>query len=524
MKYTCTPFLLIICLLFSLSASSQTPVFNVKDYGASGKKEDNARPAIQQAIDACSASGGGTVYFPPGAYTSGAFAMKSNITLLLEAGATLYASRDTSAYKLTKSSGYGEGGVPVLIYGKDLQNISITGKGTIDGQAEHTWEALKGVDNFISSETENARKAGVPMERAYTIAPRLSLVYLVDCRNIHIENITLQWSPHWTLHVAHSKEVFIRGIRLFSDLEKGVNADGIDIDGCSDVMISDCHIATGDDAICLKSTNRDGRYTSCENITVTNCTLTSSSAALKIGTETFGDFKNIVFSNCVISNSNRAIGIFVRDGGMVDHVIFSNLTIECKRKHFNWWGSGDAIRFVILKRRPGSKLGSIHNILIKDVMAHVQGTSLIAGHGDKNIGNISLSNVQLLMNPESLPDKRATHALQVNGVTNLHMTDVRVQWDTIATEKAWQSALHIAKVGELTIEGFKGRQGLLNEKFPAIDLQAIGKGVIRNSSTAPGTTNSLFVDEASKKGIHLFNNEFTDMGEKAGKKRSKKLR
>jgi polygalacturonase len=383
--------LLGFCLIGKLSAQHQIPVFNIKHYGAEGQKQQDAGQAIQQAIDACAAAGGGLVYFPPGAYTSATVALKSNVTLHLEAGVVWYASRDSSAYNLTKSSGFGEIGVPVLLYGKNLQNISITGKGTIDGQAEHTWEDLKGPDNFIALETENARRSGVKMKRAYAVAPRVSLVYLVDCRNIHIENITLQWSPHWTLHVAHSQQVFIRGIRLFTDLKKGVNADGIDIDGCKDVMITDCHIATGDDAICLKSTNRDGRFTNCENITVSNCTLTSTSAALKIGTETFGDFRNIVFSNCTISNTNRGIGIFVRDGGTVEGVLFSNLVMDCSRKDFFWWGDGDALRIVLLKRTPQSKLGTIRNIVVSNVVANVQGSSLIAGHTEKEIENIVLS-------------------------------------------------------------------------------------------------------------------------------------
>jgi hypothetical protein len=428
---------------------------------------------------------------------------------LLEAGATLYASRDTSAYNISKSSGYAEGGVPVLIFGKDLVTVTITGKGTIDGQAAHTWEDMKGPDTFIAAETENARKAGIPMKRAYAASPRVSLIYLVNSKNVRIEDVTLQWSPHWTLHVAHSEQVFIRGIRLFSDLEKGVNSDGIDIDGCKDVMISDCHIATGDDAICLKSTNRDGKYTNCENITVTNCALTSTSAALKIGTETFGDFRNIVFSNCVISNTNRGIGIFVRDGGTVSDVIFSNITMRTDRKHFNWWGDGDAIHFVLLKRTPQSKLGTIRNILVENVISHGQGTSLIRGHPERELENITLSNVQLFMHPESLPDKRATHALAVNGVKSLALNDLSVRWDTLSPEPAWQSALRITDVAELTIDRFTGRQGLIKSAYPAISLEAIGRGTIRNSLAPPGTGTFLVTPPGAGKKISLSGNDLS---------------
>lgn len=501
--------LLDVCLVSKLPARQQAAVFNIKSYGASGHKQQDARQAIQQAIDACAAAGGGLVYFPPGAYTSATVALKSNVTLHLEAGAVWYASRDTNAYNLTKSSGFGEVGVPVLLYGKNLQNVSVTGKGTIDGQAEHTWEALKGVDNFIAAEMENARKSGVTMERAYALAPRVSLVYLVDCRNIHIENITLQWSPHWTLHVAHSQQVFIRGVRLFTDLKKGVNADGIDIDGCQDVMITDCHIATGDDAICLKSTNRDGRFSNCENITISNCTLTSTSAALKIGTETFGDFRNIVFSNCTISNTNRGIGIFVRDGGTVDGVLFSNLVMECRRKDFFWWGDGEALRFVLLKRTPDSRLGAIRNIMVTNIVAHVQGSSLIAGHAEKDIENVVLSGVQLQMHPETTPDKRATHTLQANRIKNLQLKQVTVRWDTVAPQSSWQSALHLSDIGELIIDGFTGRQGIKQANIPAIGLSVIGSGVIRNSHAAPGTGVFIAAPENIRPNIMYSGNDET---------------
>jgi hypothetical protein len=288
---------------------------------------------------------------------------------------------------------------------------------------------------------------------------------------------------------------------------KGVNSDGIDIDGCKDVMISDCHISTGDDAICLKSTNRDGKYTNCENITVTNCTLTSTSAALKIGTETFGDFRNIVFSNCVISNTNRGIGIFVRDGGTVSDVIFSNITMRTDRKHFNWWGDGDAIHFVLLKRTPQSKLGTIRNILVENVVAHGQGTSLVSGHPEKELENITLSNVQLFMHPESLPDKRATHALAVSRVKSLQLRDVSVRWDTLSPEPAWGSALRITDVAELTIDHFTGRQGLIKSDAPAIFLEAIGKGIIRNSVAPPGTGTFLVTPAGTAKKINLSGND-----------------
>lgn len=112
---------------------------------------------------------------------------------------------------------------------------------------------------------------------------------------------------------------------------------------------------------------------------VSNCVLSSSSSALKMGTESYGDFRYVTISNCVIRNTNRGIGIFVRDGGSVEHVVFSNLQMECTRRPVGWWGGADAFRLVVLKRNANSKIGMINHVLIKDVYADVEVLLLLLG-------------------------------------------------------------------------------------------------------------------------------------------------
>jgi len=233
-----------------------------------------------------------------------------------------------------------------------------------------------------------------------------------------------------------------------------VNADGLDIDGCRDVRVDSCSIATGDDAICLKSTRHCGGK-NCEDIVVTGCTLTSTSCALKIGTETFGDFKRIVFSDCVIRNSNRGIGIFVRDGAVVSDVLFSNLVIDCGRKHYHWWGDGDPLRFVVLKRSPSSKAGSIRRVLVSNVIANCEGTSLIAGLPEGGtISDITLRDVHLKLKAESTADKRATHGLLLRDASRVTLDGVRVAWDTSAgIEPRWGEPLHSENVTDLETRG-----------------------------------------------------------------------
>jgi hypothetical protein len=449
--------ILIFCLLIWAGKLSGQAVFTVGNFGATPDGKTNCSQSIQKAIDACHSVGGGFVVFPAGKFLTSTFYLKSNVVLRLDPGSEVLASRNGSDYTQTKGIYSTETDVPCLIMATGAKNIGIEGQGTLNGQAAHEWSDLKEVDNFIRQETELARKTGVEMKRAYALDPKVCLLYITNCENVRIENLTITASPNWAVHLANCRDVLIRGIRLYSSLEKGVNSDGLDIDGCRNVRISDCHIETGDDAICLKSTNKNGIYHACEQVTVTNCTLISTSTALKIGTESHGDFRNIVFSNSTISNTNRGIGIFVRDGANVDGVLFTNLVIECRRKHFNWWGDGDPIRFVLLKRKPDSRLGSIKNVVVSNVVARGQGTSLVAGfEGDslnppKALENIRFHQVQLTMEPETVPDKRATSNLKVSQVDGFVLENSRLTFEKGNPSPSWTSSLELKMLQNATL-------------------------------------------------------------------------
>ena len=435
--------------------------YNVLHYGAKAHKDSNSTAAIQRAIDDCHRQGGGTLYFPAGEYMSGQLYLKSNVSFFFETNATLYASRNPNDYK-HRSGVYqadNQAALPneqALFYGDSVCNIGFFGKGRLHGQAVRKWEPLREVDGFIAAETENARQAGIPMERYYATEPKIRLVYINNASELTFRDITLEESPDWSLHLGNTSNAVIDGVTILTSLEAGVNADGIDIDGCRNVRIANCYIATGDDAICLKSTVRKGVYHPCENIVVNNCTLVSTSTALKIGTESHGDFRNIIFSNCTVSNTNRGISIVVRDGALVEDVYFTNLIINCSRKHFNWWGDADPIRFILLKRNPDSRLGTIRNIYVRDVVARGQGTSLIRGFEGRPLENIVLENVRLELASESLPDKRATDILRLENAKDITLRNVVLAWDTARGREAkWASALNSRLVNGLRVEGLQ---------------------------------------------------------------------
>jgi hypothetical protein len=327
---------------------------------------------------------------------------------------------------------------------------------------------------------------------------------LNNCRSVLLRDISIVHSPLWSVRLNDCDGVNVDGVHISSDLEKGVNADGIDIVSSRNVTIANSIIETADDAIVLKSIARNGQPARpTENVTVTNCVLTSSSTALMIGTETEADIRHVLFSNCVVRNSNKGFGINVQDGGVVSDVIVSNLTVETSRRHWNWWGSAELCKLVLKKRTPASRLGAIRDIVMDNVIAHPRGTSTIVGHADRPIENIRLSNIDITMLPENVPDKRAGDALSLEQVRGAQIRNVSIRWSEELVEPKWQSALTLRRVSEFEIDNFAGRQGLRTSNFPAIVLDESGHGVIRNTRAANGCRRLVHVKGQSTTDITI---------------------
>ena len=324
-------------------------------------------------------------------------------------------------------------------------------------------------------------KAGVEMKRYYRTGVQKYILVLQDSSEVRLEGVRLINSPLWTIRLQDCDQVWIRGVYVYSDLEKGVNADGIDIVSTSNVLISDSIITTADDAICLKTEamrNRSGANTSrpvrpTENVTVTNSILSSSSTAMVIGTETHADIRHVLFSNIVVRNSNRVFGINVQDGGTVSDVRFQNVTFELNRRHWNWWGSAEVFKFVLKKRTPESPLGRIENITIDGAQGTARGTSLVAGHADRPLKNITIEGLRIKMLAENQPDKRATHAIVIERVDGLTLRDVKVDWDDRPAEPSWGSALVLRDIDGLEMNGFRGRSGSRDASVPIVRKERV---------------------------------------------------
>ncbi len=409
--------------------------------------------AVQAAIDACAAQGGGVACLPPGRYVSGPLWLKDNVELRLEAGATVALSPDKKDWPA---------GAPALVNAKGAKHIAITGRGTFDGNAQWEYRPVRGADPEIAWEQENAQRAGVEMRRYYRTGEVQKRLFLLrDCEDVRLQDVTILNAPLWNVHLQDCNRVWVHGIHLYSDLERGVNSDGIDIVSSSNVLISDSIICTADDAICLKTSAWDRRSTEpvrpTENITVTNCVLTSSSTPMVIGTETHADIRHVLFSNIIVRNSNRVFGINVQDGAEVSEVRFANVTFETNRRHWNWWGSAEVMKFVLKKRTPQSRLGRIHDITVEGAQGTARGTSLVAGQAERKLENIVIANLRLKMLAENLPDKRATHALVFQDIEGLTLRGVAVSWDREKPEPKWGSALVLRNVSNLMLEDFQGQ-------------------------------------------------------------------
>jgi polygalacturonase len=312
--------------------SRAAAAFDVKRFGAAGDGKTPATRAIQKAIDACAAAGGGTVHVPAGRFLCGALFLRSNLHLELAPGAVLAASQRFHDFPAIDGrwEGIERKTHASLINGTNLENVSLTGGGLLDGQGWPWWTAhdetkkLR-LERGLPREAENP--PGSPLQW-----PRPRLVNLLRCQNVAIRGISTREAPSYNLHLVYCQDVVVDGVTLLG-LETQ-NSDGVVIDSCKRVRVSNCSIGSGGEAIAIKSGyNEDGRRVglASEDILVSNCNLQfSHGACVAVGSETAAGVRNVLVSNCTASQARY--GVHIRSprgrGGVVEGIRVSNMTFD----------------------------------------------------------------------------------------------------------------------------------------------------------------------------------------------------
>lgn len=309
--------------------------FSVMTFGAVGDGKVLETVAIQKAIDAAAEARGGRVVIPPGRFLSGSLRLKSHVTLHLEKGATLLGSTDHSHYQRLNFL--------ALVMANEQENVGISGQGIIDGQGKILADAVIG-----------PIKAGAYPDAGE--ARRPVILNFRNCRGVTVRDVTLRESACWVQLYRDCDRVTIENIKVRT--MAAITNDGLDLDGCSNVVVRGCDIDSEDDGICLKSSRRF-----CENVLIENCRIRSSCNALKFGTASFKGFRNIICRNIDIHDTYLSgIALEMVDGGVMENIHISKVRMIT---------TNNPIFIRLGHRNAKAPVGTIRGVTISDVKADI---------------------------------------------------------------------------------------------------------------------------------------------------------
>jgi polygalacturonase len=413
-QHLCTLFILL------LSIAGYSKNYDIKALGADNTAKIKCTDLINKTIIQAANEGGGTLYFSSGTYLTGAITLKSNITIYLEAGATLKFSSDFKDYlpfQNVRYEGVFMNTFAPLLNAYKVENITIKGEGTLDGNGFAWWDEEKRISEEIKvkngiEKPNDLQKMWTDANKDLKVEPyyegifkrqffRPPFIQFLECNKIRIEGIRIQNSPFWTINPEGCNDIVVHGVTIFNPANDphGPNTDGINPSSCSNVRISDCFISVGDDCITIKS-GRDfnGRNygKACENITITNCVMLAGHGGVVIGSEMSGGVKNITISNCVVDGTDAGIRMKASRGrgGVVENIRVSNIVMRnISRNAFTF----DLFYDRASKQEPVSERTPIfRNIHISDVSGvGINKAGEIKGIEEMPISELSFTNINL---------------------------------------------------------------------------------------------------------------------------------
>ncbi|WP_055109218.1 glycoside hydrolase family 28 protein [Paenibacillus ihumii] len=404
-------------------------VYNIMDYGAQRDGGALATEAIAQAIAAASEAGGGTVYVPAGTFLTGAIFLRSNIELRLNPGAVLSFSTNPEDYPAVESRWEGvrrQVHAP-CINGFDLQNVSITGSGTIEGNGQPWWD----------------KHRNRPEELEF---PRPTTIGFYNCRRVTLKDVNIRNSPSWTVNPICCYDVTVDNVSIYNPADSP-NTDGINPESCTNVRISNCNIDVGDDCIAIKAGTEDtAERVPCENITITNCTMVHGHGAVVLGSEMSGNIRNVTISNCTFKQTDRGIRLKSRRGrgGIVEDIRISNIVMEdviCPIKLNLYYFCGprgkekyvwDKNPYPVTEETPCFRRIHFANITARNVHA---AAGFLYGLAEQYISEITFNDIDISMAKDAIPGYPAMMAgidkMQRRGFYLGNVRDIRFNRVTI---------------------------------------------------------------------------------------------
>jgi len=484
--------------------------FNAADFGAIGDGVTKTTSALQNAIDACHDAGGGKVLLPAGNYLSGTLYLKSNVELHLAAGARILGSADIEDYNaediFPENVAFSSENVTArhLIIAYRQENISITGQGIIDGNSTQFFEPLP--ENITASYRHKSGNFPIKNSRPG------QMIFFCRCKKVAARDVQLVNSPYWTFFLLGCEDVQIRSL-LIDNPPATQNGDGIDIDCCKNVTVSDCIIRSGDDCITVRGNMRklgEGDWI-CENVVVSNCILRTPCNAIRVGVGD-GHIRKVLFNNINIPDASRGISIISlyrktnnsHHGTQIEDIHFSDFLMDVD------------VPFTIGTGHGSEHPAAVNDITFRHFRIIAQAGAQLVGTPETPVEKVLLQDIDWLVRggsdntefQKTLPEPLSHHgyrgrngtpalpcALLGTYITNLQIANCELRWEDPAA--VWREGLLLQNIATVDLNNLHLRQPQENNGT-AIVSQNASQITLRNSCAAEGTSTFLSIENKDK--------------------------